>query len=217
MWYTIEMKSHRKIKNILIVIVAAAAVLLLVWYFIRQRFPNESYVRKYPDWTTYTSSRYGFSIQHPKRFLVNENYVNETLGPGQEIPGISFAVPPEDYNQGTNFRDAAINVEVFENSTACSPVRFLPNIKNEDVTPANIGGVQYGQARFVGAAAGQVYRELVYSRLEGTRCFGFRLFIHTSNLGMFPAEDNISEFFPGNLEKIFTDMISTFNPHINAQ
>ncbi len=197
--------------------ISALIVFAIAAYLIAFRFPKETYLPKHPDWITYTNNNYGFSIEHPKNFTIDPNFINETLGPGKELPGVLFNVPKEEYGQGTNLNEAKISVEVIKNSTSCSPLSFLPDAMQKDINLATIEGVEYGQARSTGAAAGNIYKETVYARLEGTRCFGFRLLVHTGNIGNYPKEAKITEFFPGNLEKIFTDMISTVHYNINVK
>lgn len=139
----------------------------------------------------YASSSAGFSIRFPSftvstssansgAYRIEEDYEYGDLGPGKEIPGIRFTIPPA-LAEGTNLSpDSFISIEHLDasgtSSVECSATPFVPEgtatstIVDNDVT--------YSLAFATDAAAGNRYEEVVYA-LPGTNpCLAVRYFIH---------------------------------------
>jgi hypothetical protein len=139
---------------------------------------------------SYSNPTFAFSVTVPKGFTVDESYINQTLGPGREIPGVAFVIP-QSLSTGTNLSpDSKVAIEELYD-VACVPSDFL------DVdtlgTPVSIGSDHYMYATAGGAGAGNLYEESVYVRQKDTRCYAIRYFIHSTNIGNYPA-GTVQEF-----------------------
>src|SRR6478672_2643911 len=78
-----------------------------------------------PSSPAYQNDKYGFSIDVPAGYTKNENYVYQNLGPGKDIPGVSFTIP-ENIAAGTNLsKDSYISVERLANAKTCSANLFV--------------------------------------------------------------------------------------------
>lgn len=134
---------------------------------------------------TYTSSRYGFTIRHPRDFSVADTYEYEGLGPGKEIPGISFTVPAV-MATGTNLSsDTRLSVEVLPSATpTCDAALFLYAAGTSTTRIDN--GMTYSVASTSGAGAGNLYEETVYALTGSSPCTAVRYFVHSTQLGNYP-------------------------------
>lgn len=128
---------------------------------------------------SYANTVFSFSAFVPEGFSINESYFNYTLGPGRDIPGISFTIPA-DMAAGTNLSaDTRMSVEVLSRA-ACVPADFIPTTSKG--TPITVGANSYRYASSADAGAGNRYDESIYvSKLRET-CYGVRFFIHSTAL-----------------------------------
>lgn len=135
-------------------------------------------------WRSYSSPTFGFSLQYPVGFTVNQRYAYAGLGSEQEIPGVAFTVPAS-LAAGTNLSaDTYLSVERLGASPiglACDPLMFLPQAQSFSTVVD--GGVTYLVAVGGGAAAGNRYEETVYLPQIGSGCTAIRYLIHSTNLG----------------------------------
>lgn len=197
------MSIHKKTFYIVTIVALIAAI--AVYLFVKKDSVSVDQP-KHLDWPVYTNATYDFSIQHPDGFVIDENFSNLTLGPGKTIPGVLFTVPKDMYGSGTNLNEIKISVEFIRNTTTCSPQLFL--FEKTDIVPVLIEGIEYGQGVSTDAGAGQIYTETVLARLIGADCVGFRLLVHTGNIGMYDP-GSVSEFSSASVMNIFADMVAS--------
>jgi membrane-bound inhibitor of C-type lysozyme len=134
--------------------------------------------------TTYSYPPLGFSIKYPKSYAIDESFMYEGLGE-EAIPGIKVTVP-KTLTDGTNLSsDSGVSVEYIPNTDACSASLFLYG--NPAATSVNDGGVTYSTAKVTDAGAGNRYEEQVYAIANANPCIAVRYFIHTTELGNYPA------------------------------
>jgi hypothetical protein len=157
-------------------------------YFIFAPHPEKQddvvFVENITGGKSYRSGYFGFDTGLPPGFIVNESYVNRTLGSGREIPGVSFTVP-ESFTQGTNLSpDSYVAVER-QQGVICEPSSFmLAQVPVEDVI---IGTNAFKRATSVSAAAGNMYEDVVSVFERGGYCYAVRYLIHTTQLANYPA------------------------------
>jgi len=135
------------------------------------------------SWPAYFSGKPGYTIRHPSSFTVNTSFSYTNLGPGKEIPGVSFTIPSS-LAIGTNLgSDTYISVETGPQSTTCTPSLFLDNVQSTSTVVDNEITYQVGFSR--GADAGNFYEETVYIP-PGYICTAARYYIHSMNIGNYP-------------------------------
>ena len=158
-------------------------------------------------WKKYKNSMIGFSIKYLSSYTKNTSYTYTFLTSGS-IPGVSFEVPAALTN-GTNLTDDSyISVEWLPAGSSAknflesgSPITEIPG--------TTAGGVAYTIAEREEAAAGNYYVETVYAVSSGSYCFGIRLFIHSSNVGVYDP-GTVRSFDRRALLQDYYDMIGTF-------
>ncbi len=156
-------------------------------------------------WLPYSNASFGFEAEVPETFSVNESYFNYTLGPGKEIPGISFTIPAE-MATGTNLStDTRMSVEVLSRA-ACTPSDFIQTTSKG--TPVTVGQNRYTYAQSTGAGAGNRYEESVYVTKQRELCYGVRFYIHSTVLANYP-EGTRKEFDRAALVSTFKKIMET--------
>ena len=132
--------------------------------------------------TVYVHSNPAFAVRYPLGFMVDEHYTYSGMGPGKEIPGVSFTVPATT-TAGTNLSsDTHVSVE-WKDGTACSVKTFLDTAT--DIQTITDLGVTYSIGSATGAGAGNRYEEIVY--VPQGSCVATRYFIHSSVLENYPV------------------------------
>ncbi len=137
---------------------------------------------------TFVSSSLGFSIRYPANFTVNPTYQYQEFGPGKEINGVSFTIPPS-MASGTNLgADSYLSVEHIATTTACSAALFLPagDPSQLKLTTTTDEDVTYSFATMTGAGAGNRYEETVFALPGTSPCLAVRYFVHYSVLENYP-------------------------------
>jgi len=127
----------------------------------------------------------GFSISAPPDYAVDPNHDYKAMGPGTGIHGVAFAVPAS-LATGTNLgADSYIAVETLATPALCVPAQFL-----SDANPApsvEQAGRVLKAATSNEGAAGNVYDQTVYTIANGATCIGVRYFVHSTEIGAYPA------------------------------
>lgn len=140
--------------------------------------------------STYSSDKFGFRVAVPDGFVPDTDYINFDLGPGHEIAGVGFHIPAT-FSQGTNLStDSHVAIERL-NEVSCTPADFLDSPSPTETTTR--GSNSFAVAHQVGAAAGNLYDETVYVTEKDNHCYAVRYFIHSSNIGNYPA-GTVKEF-----------------------
>lgn len=163
-------------------------VIIGIVYFIFAPHPEKAedvvFVENITGGESFTSGYFGFDTNLPPGFIVNESYVNQTFGPGREIPGVSFTVP-ESFTRGTNLSsDSYVAVERLQGVT-CEPSSFMLS-----PTPAQdviVGTNAFKRASSIEAAAGNTYENIVSVVERGGYCYAVRYLIHTTQIANYPA------------------------------
>jgi hypothetical protein len=192
-------------------IFSAGAVLVLIlvfWYLWRTPTPVEQ-VTPQPSVSvsghTYASSTLGFSIQYPSGYSVDENYHYQALGPGKEVAGVRFTIPPS-VATGTNLSsDSYLSVERLNGVKDCSASLFL---EGGSLAHAIVDGTTtYSVASSTGAGAGNRYEETVYA-LQGDFCVAVRYMVHYGVIENYPV-GMVHEFDRAGLLKQFDEIRRT--------
>jgi hypothetical protein len=160
-------------------------------------------------WKDYRSNERAFSLAYPEDWKVDEKYAYQALGPGKDIPGVSFTIP-EDMTDGKNLsKDTKVSVEFLPKDAACDAQRFLGNGIAEEHLVVSQDGTQWSTGKTAGAGAGNFYEETVYAAEGANYCYGLRLFIHSTNIGNYEP-GTVEEFDRGALEDVFALMRESF-------
>ena len=131
-----------------------------------------------------TSSLLGLTIRFPQNYTADQKYVYQALGPGLQINGVKFTIPSS-ATTGTNLsKDTYLSVEVQPKVTTCSASLFLDSKKTTTFTD---NGVDYSVATGTDAGAGNIYDEAVFAISGSSPCTAVRYFIHSGNIGNYPA------------------------------
>jgi membrane-bound inhibitor of C-type lysozyme len=133
----------------------------------------------------YSNSSFGYAIQYPAGYTMNDKYVYSQLGPGKNISGTKFTVPGS-FSLHTNLSaDTYISVEHLPKVTSCTAAAFLaPGATVRNVTE---NGKAYSSATVSGAAAGNRYDETVYALTGSNPCVAVRYFVHYTAIENYPA------------------------------
>ena len=139
------------------------------------------------SWASYASSTMGISLRYPTGYTLNTAYVNQTLGPGANIKGVQ-AVIPATMATGTNLAsDSGVSVEQLPHNTAACTANLFMGDQVGSTTNVSANGVDYSVANGSDAGAGNLYSETVYAILGSSPCTAVRYFIHSTQLGNYPA------------------------------
>ncbi len=180
------------------------AVLLLVavaggvgyWYYLPLRSTA-------PRWSIYSEVTNKFSIQYPPDFSVTNDYTYTLLGPGREIHGVAFTVPPS-MTAGTNLSsDTKISVEYLNDAT-CTAASFLDN--GQPLPSPTDSVYSFDVKTTTGAAAGNRYEEIVYALSD---CKAIRYFIHYGVIENYDP-GAVREFDRAQLQNIFDSIRKSF-------
>ena len=142
-----------------------------------------------------------FSVRYPENYIIDTSYQYQALGPGKEISGVKFTIPPE-IAKGTNLSgfDTGISIELIEGVTDCNTSLFLDGSQNSKIV--NDKNREYLFSTRTEGAAGNIYEEQVWI-IQGTNpCLAVRYFIHSMNIHNYP-EDTVKEFNRAVLMKQF--------------
>lgn len=197
-------------KSKLVILSLLAIFVIATIWIIFGTHPGEQEAQT-PDLTevqqglSYKNPDLGFELELPTGFTFNEAYVNESLGPGREIRGVEFKIPPS-LATGTNLsNDSHIAFEKLSN-VACTPETFL--VAPQDEETVRLGLNTFTFARSSGAGAGNRYDENIYITKKGTDCFALRYFIHSTNIANYDP-GTVTEFDRARLLATFDQIAST--------
>jgi membrane-bound inhibitor of C-type lysozyme len=138
------------------------------------------------SWATYASSSLGYSVRYPQGYTLNTAYVNQTMGPGKNIKGIQVTIPAT-MATGTNLSsDSGVSIEQLPGVTSCTADLFLGD-QVGSTTQVTDNGVTYSFAQGSDAGAGNLYTEMVYAIPGSASCTAVRYFIHSTQIGNYPA------------------------------
>lgn len=134
--------------------------------------------------TVYTSKAYGFSIDVPEGFSIDDAYTH-VISPEMTTHGVKFTIP-ESLTTGTNLgSDSYVSVESIPGVPICAAPLFLDG--DHPATQETIDGKTYSVADAMNAGAGNRYEETVYA-IPGTNlCMAVRYAIHYNVLQNYPA------------------------------
>lgn len=129
---------------------------------------------------TYASTTLGLTVRYPSTFILDESYAYDAFGAQKLVHGVKFGIPPA-MATGTNLSsDSYISVEWLPRANNCTGDIYLRSATSS--TALTDGGVEYSVAGQTGAAAGNVYEEVVYALTNADPCMAVRYFIHSGNL-----------------------------------
>ncbi len=152
--------------------------------------------------TTYKSSKYGFSVDYPNDYTLNENYSNDSIVTGVTFSGVQFKIPTS-FATGTNMNSNTTEVSIEQKTgvAACTANEFL-NTTNT-LTTITDQGVEYSVGTLSEGAAGSAYEQKVFALTKSSPCLAVRYFIQSGNIGNYPAEAGIIEFNKAALTNAF--------------
>lgn len=139
--------------------------------------------------STYATSTY--SIVYPASYTKDEAYAYDKFGPTKLIHGVKFVIPESMATGTTLSANTYIAVEQLPRAKKCTADIYI----KEDVRAYAFteNGVAYSVATTSGAAAGNMYEEMVYALSGSSPCTAIRYFIHSSNIGNY-APGAVQEF-----------------------
>lgn len=134
-----------------------------------------------PGWRVFEDTALGYAIAYPRGWTVEKNYVYSGFGPGHEIHGVAFHIPPS-MARGTNLSAnlTAVSLESVNGSGRCDANSFLPDQQNAHSIAEN--GAIYSTAQSEDAGAGNFYSETVFALTGSSPCVAIRYFIHSTNI-----------------------------------
>lgn len=182
------MSTTRWIVGVVILIVIAGG--WWVWGMFKNAPATSTSTPQEEVWNTYASSTLGLSVQYPPSYTADAHYTY-TEFPGKPINGIKFTVSAT-MATGTNLgSDSGVSVEWLPRAKKCTADIYLQaNVKAQKVTE---NGIDYSLATSSGAAAGNLYDEVVYALATSSPCTAVRYFIHSNNIANYPA-GTVTEF-----------------------
>lgn len=174
-----------------------------------QKLEEENFVvkidtTKYPK--VYESLKYGFKINTPEDFKIDENY--RYLLPGNKyLEGVKFSVP-ERFFKGTNLSsETYISVEKISNPlSACSMDEFSGY--HELTGIEKVGKLSFSKAISISAGVGNRYDETILVTKVEDGCLGIRFFIHYTVIENYP-EGSVKEYDDKLLRETFSDIFKT--------
>lgn len=167
-----------------------------------------------PNWKKYSNDTYTFSIEYPIKFIENENYIYQALGPGKDIKGVAFIVS-EDVSKGTNLSsDSYFSVEQLPGDQECIARNFISNPLTENTVEEN--GRTYSVVTGGDAAAGNRYEDTVFATKINSICYGLRLMVHTTVIENYEP-GTIKEYDRQKLVTLYNRFRSTFKPFNNTE
>jgi membrane-bound inhibitor of C-type lysozyme len=141
----------------------------------------------------YASSTLGVTIRFPQGYTADQKHVYSELGPNKTIKGVSFTIPAG-ATTGTNLsKDTYLAVESLPSATTCTADLFLDTQSRNKASTFSDSGVNYSVATTSGAGAGNFYDEAVFAIPGSSPCTAVRYFIHSTNVGNYPA-GTVTEF-----------------------
>lgn len=167
----------------LVVVIIIAGAGYFVWWTLPRAAPIEP-SPTVPQLQTYASSTLGISLQYPAGYTRNDAYAYIVF-PQKPISGVSFTIPLS-VATGTNLSpDTYVSVEWLPRARACTGDIYLrADVRTATLTEAS---TTYSVASSTGAAAGNFYEEWVYAIVGSKPCTAVRYFIHSTNIGNYPA------------------------------
>lgn len=169
-----------------------------------------------PDesWQTYSNTQYAFSVRYPQGWAQGGPATNVSTVPGDNggYTRVAIFTVPEALRQDTNLSaDSSMSVDAAGGDGVCSPQWFLSDPRDESTATEN--GREWTVAKGGDAGAGNFYDETVYLAQIGPRCYGLRLFIHSTNIGNYDP-GTVNEFDRAQLDTIFAQFRAGFTPSL---
>jgi len=168
-----------------VIVILGAAVGVFVW----KTLPSASKPAAGPaapqQMATSTYATTTFSVVYPQDFTANDAYVYDQVNPKKPISGVKFIIPIA-MATGTNLSsyDTGISIEQLPRAKNCTGDIYLAaNVKPSTV---NENGVEYSLATSSGAAAGNIYEEMVYALSGSSPCTAVRYYIHSTEISNYP-------------------------------
>ncbi|MDQ5890005.1 MAG: hypothetical protein QG609_498 [Patescibacteria group bacterium] len=174
--YILQSVYNLQMKYTILIIILLLLTGGALWWFTTSKSQDNNTSQ------TYTNSEYGFALQHPNDWTVDNSYAYDLLGPEEPtIPGVKFLIP-KTLTEGTNLSESqtGLSVEIMPNMPTCTAYPFL--LQPKTVTTEVINDVKYSIASSSGAAAGNLYEEYVYAISDTNPCLAVRYLIHSTNL-----------------------------------
>lgn len=157
-----------------------------------------------PTTQTYASTTLGYAFEYPPTYTLNDKYVYQ-FGATKTINGVSVTIPAS-MATGTNLSsDTRVSIEQLPRATTCTADIFI--IDNVVAAPVvdSEKGTEYSYASSTTAGAGNLYEELVFAIPGSTPCTAVRYYVHSSNIGNYPA-GTVQEFDRSALLNSFHDI-----------
>jgi len=156
---------------------------------------------------SYANPAFGFSVAYPESFSINEGHVYNAFGPGKEIYGVSFTIP-KSFSSGTNLSsDTYVSVETLPGINGCRASAFLDRAESSSTVSEN--DFEYDVAEARGAAAGNIYEEIIYAIPNSKPCMAIRYFIHSTNIRNYDP-GTVKEFNQDKLLGLFDQIRRTY-------
>ena len=119
-----------------------------------------------------------FSAVYQRDFTADDSHIYDQVNPKKPIHGVRFTIPLA-MATGTNLAsDTYLSVEQLPRAKNCTGDIYLAaNVRPISLTE---NGINYSLATSSGAAAGNLYEEMVYALSGSSPCTAVRYFIHST-------------------------------------
>lgn len=161
------------------------------------------------NWKTYRNEEYGFAVDYPSDFIVDEKHTYERIEK-KALIGVAFRVSQRFLTNTNLSSDSYIAIERSDTGgESCDASNFLSS--NTSYEFRKVNNVDYTYSKVSEGAAGNFYEDTVYAQnIRKSTCLIARLFTHSLNIGALGGRDSIIRAYDRvALEKLFQDIIAS--------
>jgi membrane-bound inhibitor of C-type lysozyme len=157
------------------------------------------------DLKTYKNDQNVFAVRYPSVFEIEQSQTDKSTAWSYNTAtvgtvGLKLLIPAS-YQPKTNFQEAAFLVGWSEERQAVEQCLEPPeaNIMKEEQVTTN--GVTYHHTRYGEAGAGNFYEIDRYRTVRKERCYSIEQMIHSTNLGNYSPDQDITAFNKKKVQK----------------
>lgn len=165
-----------------VIITLIIAALIYALFFTKAEAPQTIHENVTISWVTHTEQTSGISIQTPADFVTAKAPVF------MEQNIFSLAVPTTTPYVHTHLLHEAL-VSINTPAVNCPKVQPDAFGTPSEVKPVSINGVVWNRETTSDVGAGNLYQEVVYTTVRGSKCYRVDLFLHSTNGEAFYTDD----------------------------
>lgn len=161
----------------------------------------------------FTNKEKTISFVYPKNFSVDKKEQNPTKdwSFGSKYDGKILATMsiPKTFQPNTNFSEAKFTIRESADSGAFQSCLAKEDELGSIFSDETIGFTTYLKSTTNDAGAGNFYETTTYKIIKNRKCYSFQYTIHSTNIGNYSPEQNITEFDKAKIVNIFEGMMKT--------